>query len=394
MSYPRLTAITYPRQWWSGGNEILRIKRTVFWLCVCLTFSGCGKKEEKIEDTEVDSSWKYLGWTFTEEGLLYHNPNPPRRGKLEYLDYRTGSYRPLCASASCLHDSAECTAVRLYDAGAMGRIGDKWYYLMRDESGIPHFYSCDLDGQNEKKIGKYSHTGSQMFLFFEDSCVTAFSDPVMDEETGQLKEDVSSSAICRYHFDTGEEELLTQESESSYYDLYGRYGKLLLYREYRDGRGILKVLDLDTGEVQEPLGDRNVARAASMRDGLFACNVREGDDIKLIELDLVTGNWKEIQTEAGGGASLFWSEGLKLMTFWEERTGGAYYRVYQYLDDGKSVLVREGEESTYFEVLDRKDGLLVGRYGGSTQMEEQFHMATMEEKDFLAGKDNWIVLEY
>ena len=343
-------------------------------MCVCLAFSGCGKKEEKIEKTEMDSSWKYLGWTFTEEGLLYHNPNPPRRGKLEYLDYRTGSYRPLCAGASCLHDSAECTAVRLYDAGAMGRIGDKWYYLMRDESGIPHFYSCDLDGRNEKKIGRYSHTGSQMFLFFEDSCVTAFSDPVMDEETGQLKEDVSNSAICRYHFDTGEEELLTQESESSYYDLYGRYGKLLLYREYRDGRGILKVLDLDTGEVQEPLGDRNVARAASMRDGLFACNVREGDAAKIIELDLMSGDWKEIQTEAGGGASLFWSEGLKLMTFWEERTGGAYYRVYQYLDDGKS--------------------LLVGRYGGSTRMEEHFHMATMEEKDFLAGKDNWTVLEY
>ena len=131
-----------------------------------------------------------------------------------------------------------------------------------------------------------------------------------------------------------------------------------------------------------------------MRDGLFACNVREGDAAKIIELDLMSGDWKEIQTEAGGGASLFWSEGLKLMTFWEERTGGACYRVYQYLDDGKSLLVREGEESTYFEVLDRKDGLLVGRYGGSTRMEEQFHMATMEEKDFLAGKDNWTVLEY
>ena len=75
-----------------------------------------------------------------------------------------------------------------------------------------------------------------------------------------------------------------------------------------------------------------------------------------------------------------------------------YYRIVGENTGNKKplVLLHGGPGSThnYFEVLDRKDGLLVGRYGGSTRMEEQFHMATMEEKDFLAGKDNWTVLEY
>lgn len=68
--------------------------------------------------------------------------------KMEYFDYGTESYRPLCSNVNCLHNDEECFAVYLdQNATVLGRIGNKWYYHMWLENGTGIFCSCDLDGK-------------------------------------------------------------------------------------------------------------------------------------------------------------------------------------------------------------------------------------------------------
>ena len=300
----------------------MHLKKGILLLSVFLLFSGCGKGQE---GTTVTESRLIVGCTFTEEGILYNNPNPPFRGKAEYLDYQTGAYMPLCDKVNCLHDNKECFAVYLGKASNIGRIGDKWYYLMFSfEEEMPGFYSCDLNGQNERKIGNFEHSGLRTCLFFDDSCVTATRTPLLDAESGEWDADHSVSAVYQYHFDTGEEALLRPEIEDGYYEIYGKYGDQLVCREIKkEGYGILEVLDLETGTIYE---------------------------------------------------------------------AGNRYKTYQYLEDGTCKLIREEDDSTYRNVFVVRDELVIGE--SYSDMEAQFRMAVQKKDDYLAGKNNWTVLEY
>lgn len=85
------------------------------------------------------------GRCFTQEGMVYQNP---WTSKMEYFDYGTESYRPLCSNVNCLHNDEECFAVYLdQNATVLGRIGNNWYYHMWLENGTGIFCSCDLDGK-------------------------------------------------------------------------------------------------------------------------------------------------------------------------------------------------------------------------------------------------------
>lgn len=352
--------------------------------CLSITYWLWTKGGEKRSG---GSRW-IQGYTFTEEGIVYANPNPLGKGKAEYLDYRTGKYMPLCDKVNCLHNSKECFAVHV--GGDMGRIGDKWYYkLPSEENGMPVFYCCDLNGQNEKKIGEFPHSGTSTALYFDDSCIADTDDPVFDEETGTWVADNPVSVIYQYHFDTGEEEVLRPETDAGLYELYGMYGGQLVYRLKKDGCGFLEFLDLETGEITKPLGDRKIMGPVSMKGDLFACTLLEGGIRRVIELELKSGEWKETVPELTEVSVLFWSDEMKTATVYEK---GNLYKVYQYLGDGTCRLAREDDISAYREVLAINGDLVIGV--SYYDMEAQFCIGVMKKEDYLAGKNKWTVLEY
>ena len=114
--------------------------------------------EKEKEISSIDHSIQRGNFCYTEEGLVYTRPNTPNeRGKMDYLDYETGSYYPLCAKVNCRHNGSDCTAVHFAEQPAIGRLGDKWYRFKLLDGGKTEICSCDLDGGNEKTIfGFYS----------------------------------------------------------------------------------------------------------------------------------------------------------------------------------------------------------------------------------------------
>ena len=69
------------------------IKRISIFVIMCLFVSGCGKKNT-ISET-VSSCYMY-NWCYTEDGIVYQNPNGGKNRKTEYFDYETKKYYPLC----------------------------------------------------------------------------------------------------------------------------------------------------------------------------------------------------------------------------------------------------------------------------------------------------------
>ena len=62
------------------------IKRISILVIMCLFVSGCGKKNT-ISET-VSSCYMY-NWCYTEDGIVYQNPNGGKNRKTEYFDYET-----------------------------------------------------------------------------------------------------------------------------------------------------------------------------------------------------------------------------------------------------------------------------------------------------------------
>ncbi|WP_283230579.1 hypothetical protein [Fusibacillus kribbianus] len=370
----------------------MRKKRLTAVFMFCLLLSGCGKS---VEQTGAEGSVQWANYTFTEEGILHQNNS--YKGKLGYFDYQTKSYRPLCGRVNCQHDSQECPSVYLGGTNAMGRIGNKWYYLMASEKndGIPEFRCCDLDGQNEMVIGEFPHYCSYMELFFENSCVMATRDPVFDEKTGEIT-DQEVSGIYRYDFDTGKEELLCPEikGEGENYVLYGRYENLLAYEERIGKKRLLRVMDLETKTITEPFGNSDVF-SGRVNDRYLVCHVFENDVYKVIEMDLDSGEEKLVLDGLDHAASICWSPELKLLTIIDDTAGELYYQTYRYLDNGTCEVVREGGSNTYFRPITIKENLIVGQYEMNGEQEKKgFELAVMNKDDFLAGKNNWTILEY
>ena len=93
----------------------MKIKKTALFLCIFLLIIGCEKEKTNKENSH--SKWE-VNMGFTEDVLLYRNSATDR---VEYFDYQTGYYGPLCAKPNCLHSDLECMAY--YMGEKVGQIG-------------------------------------------------------------------------------------------------------------------------------------------------------------------------------------------------------------------------------------------------------------------------------
>lgn len=75
---------------------------------ISLLLVSCGKEEPK--ETQICESQWYGNVCLMEDGVLYKNPDTDR---MEYFDYHTKDYGPLCAKPNCSHNSKECESVFL-----------------------------------------------------------------------------------------------------------------------------------------------------------------------------------------------------------------------------------------------------------------------------------------
>ena len=368
-----------------------RIAVILFVSVILLGGAGCVKKEV-IQD--ASGSYWDVNACYTEGGILYFDPHSEER-LVCFFDYETKEYFPLCAKSNCLHDSEECTAYRLWgEVVAMGQLGDKWYRISCDGDFNGTFYSMDLDGENERQIGPFSQFPFSPFgksLFYGNECILATKGADFDPETGEVL-GITSGIYC-YHLDSGEAENLcpdiTSEEGAQAYEIWGMYDNTLVYIQWDSRSGqksrVLKLMDLETKEISEPLGDVYVYNM-DMNGSVMACNVQDGDGVRILEYDMVTGEAAEV---AGfpQGASLFWSPELKLCDVTEGRGDEFRFQMYRY-KDGESVLIREGGEEEYFLPIAVHEDIVIGQAG------ENWEMAYMETEDFLSGKTNWTIWEY
>ena len=368
-----------------------RIAVILFVSVILLGGVGCGKKEV-IQD--ASGSYWDVNACYTEDGILYSDPFSEDR-VVCFFDYETKEYFPLCAKSNCLHDSEECTAYRLWgEVVTMGQLGDKWYRIAIDGDFNGAFYSMDLDGENERQIGPFSQFPFSPIgksLFYENECILATKEADFDPETGEIL-GITSGIYC-YHLDSGEAENLcpdiTSEEGAQAYEIWGMYDNTLVYlqQDLRPGQEshVLKLMNLETKEISEPLGDVYVYNV-NMNGSVMACNVQDGDGVRILEYDMVTGEAAEI-AELPQSALLFWSPELKLYSVMEKTDDTFHFQTYQH-KDGESVLIREGGEEEYFLPIAVHEDLVIGQTG------EVGEMAYMETEDFLSGKTNWTIWEY
>ena len=252
--------------------------KMLYVLCLSILVSACGKTEYTSDE---NGSCQIDGCIYIDEGLIY-------RGKdiAEYYEYETGIYVPLCTKANCLHITNECMAVYLNKALSLGKLRDKWYYLMNDGWKYS-FYCADLDGGNEKKIGTIDHGISGNDLYYKNSCIYESTRHVYDEETKDLKYFVS--ALYRYNFDERKEEILISETMNIGYELYGRYKNQLVYVEKDNQKRCytVKLLDLETGEDKNLLKNTEDFYLGDLNEQYFVYMVKmEGNKgYKIIELN-------------------------------------------------------------------------------------------------------------
>ena len=366
----------------------MKKKTVLVLLCLILSLSACGK-EAKVLDQE--GSFTDGKCTYLEEGLIY----TLMLGNAVYYEYDTGTYMPLCAKANCRHNTDECMAMRLSSVERLGKIGDKWYYLMVDGYNMS-LYSADLDGQNEKKIGTVGYGVGSGCLFYDDSCIYVMDEATycaIDEHTGTFKD--YTSTIRRFDFEEQKEETLTPELFNESYEIYGRYEDQLIYEEMKKEGFFVKILDLETGEVTDFIDKTDRFLYGKLSGNVFVYMVREdgrSENYRVMELDLDTGEQKEIWKYSGDMATGYvrfaWSPEIKAFSisdFEEDRR-----KTYQYLEDGSCVLIREEKSSPDYPLLAAEGGRIITEF---TVGRDQY-LATMSIKDFTAGKDNWTRLEY
>ena len=356
----------------------------------CLGLLGCGGMTEG-SNGGTGSYWS-VNACYTEKGMLYFDPHS-QEPLAYYFDYGTKEYFPICSKSNCLHNSEDCAAYHLWESTVMiGRLGDKWYRLVMDGNFNTAFYSTDLDGENDRKIGaffQYPFGAYGKSFFYEDACILSTLEADFNEETGDMLG--ITSGIYRYHLDSGEAENLcsdiTQEEFGDPYVICGMYKDILVYlqSDSQSASQVLKCMDLETKEVSEPLGSAYV-QTVNMQDSIMACNIREGDTVRLTEYDMETGELTEI-AELSSVAQLFWDPELKIYDITEGSGETFRFQMYQY-KDGEGILIREGGEEEHFIPFTISGDLVVGQAG------EDGKMAYMETEAFLNGENSWTILEY
>ncbi len=174
--------------------------------------------------------------------------------------------------------------------------------------------------------------------------------------------------------------------------MYGEYENRLLFycREKEGADRILKMLDMETGEVTEPLGKTDLYIGCELNGNLFAYAVKEKDAYSVKVLDLDTGKLDTVLEGLEAFPDLYWGTEIKLLTFTNEEDNKK--RTYQYLGSGKYELVRTEAADPYYRIAEiKKDKVLVDYTVDQDPARSQ--LATMSLKDFLEGNDNWVFLK-
>ena len=375
----------------------MKKKAVLVLLCLILSLSACGKKEKL---SGINYSLQDVNFCYTEEGLVHTRPSTAHeKGKMDYLDYETGSYYPLCAKANCRHDGPDCTAVYFAETSGIGRLGNKWYRFLFAGEVFAGDYSTeirsyDLDGGNEKTVAVFPHEIDFRTIFYERYCITVTNDYLFDEETHEWLG--NKSGIYRIDLETGKYELLCPEREGKNIDyyLYGITENNLIYREWTGTIHELRMMDLDTGEIKNPLPGKSLAMDAFISGNEFVCNVTENNSNYVVRIDLKTGEWEKILINGKEqSAHVFWSPEMKILTVSDDDhgLGELRYERYLYSEDGSLEFIGKGGEDTYMELVTVKNDLVVGKIYRENIL---FDLVKMDKEDFLAGKTNWTVLEY
>lgn len=363
-------------------------KRCAFFLILCFLISGCGNGKSEVDNIK-ESSW-FINMCFMESSLLYKNPTSSTN-RIEFFDYKTKEYFPLCAKVNCLHETIDCTAVSLgRKADYIGRFGEKWYYHTTDDVEGGCFRVCDLNGDNEKKVGDFHHMVSSSWgskaLFVDGKCILATCDDKFDMETYEsLGVD---SGIYQFDLSSGTYEELCPEvnAKQPTYAVYGIYKNQLLYSEWDGEKRTFYVMDMDTEETNVPLGKESII-LGQLSGSWFVCSAYGENGAKVIEFNMDTGEKNEIEA-AGYPGDFYWSEDLKTYTVYDDTTGDLYFQMYQYNADGTSSVLRSGTAENYFLPYTLYGDVLIGKH----EMDKG-GLAYMQREDFLKGKNNWMILE-
>lgn len=214
---------------------------------------------------------------------------------------------------------------------------------------------CDLDGANEKEVVEFDHLiENRGCIFTDDSIIVATWEVEMDEE------DEDCVYVC----------------------------------------GIYRI-KIKTGEASKPLGDREIGWNDCIVAGeeLICTEQLENHNEILshaLVVNLKTGEIRQIMDfgQVDVGPKIYWGEKEKFLRVTKKEGGKSYAITYRYQEGTGCQFLREGLWCEELEVLSVKDGTVIGRVGDIGDETLMFDMATISLEDYLAGKNNWTVLEY
>lgn len=359
--------------------------------------AGCGSsdsgetKQQEVKGTglkSVDSIWE-VNLCRMKDGILYNNPDGSYLG---YFDYGTGAYLPFCAKANCRHDNQKCQAVRLHkQIVVMGADEESVYYLFQDDNGNNTFYRCDRTGENETRIGEFPHFaegwGANQAIVRDKTLIMATNDDQWDEKTNEWK--AATSGIFQYDLKTGKAEALCEEKQYQVfgdgYQVLGIHDNDLIYAEETTEKKEIWKMDLDSREKTKLL-EGWYGSLLWLADGAVIRTIEEDGLKPLVVYDLESG--KETKPEGLDGINqVLWEKEFKLAYYGEGYKKDFRYKIYQCDENGESHLIRQGEEENLFYPKYQEGDLLIGQAG------ENWDLAYMKKEDFLAGKNNWTVIE-
>ena len=159
----------------------------------------------------------------------------------------------------------------------------------------------------------------------------------------------------------------------------------LIYAEETTEKKEIWKMDLDSREKTKLL-EGWYGSLLWLADGAVIRTIEEDGLKPLVVYDLESG--KGTKPEGLDGINqVLWEKELKLAYYGEGYKKDFRYKIYQCDENGESHLIRQGEEENLFYPKYQEGDLLIGQAG------ENWDLAYMKKEDFLAGKNNWTVIE-
>lgn len=362
-------------------------------MSVFMGMIGCGNETQSTGKEHIQEGTQYSEWSSgilsMSDGLVVQT-NSPKGSQLMLFDYQTDTFAPLCADPNCLHNSRECESVYLARKGAyIGLRKDEWAYYTIEQDGYGAFYTCSLDGSNEKKIGDFAHIGAlspvSKAIFTESTCFFATcedqTDPKTEEWTGTI------SGIYSYDLETGKEKQLTESKEymRPAFSVLGLYKDQLYYSEWDGSTYLIKCVDLKSGDIKDVITESGVINVFGY--GKYIVYARNDQETTINQLDLGTMKTEHVITE-GIGVPCLWTEELKIFgAYKDDSNEGILYEWRGEKDEPRPF--RRNNRESIFEPFGQSGDKLIGQI---RDPEKEYTYAIMTTTDFLNGTDNWTKL--